>query len=721
MRGGPETRIRVCTEEPPAPIRDDWKMRRTGFFALAFLAVAALAIAGTVGAIAARNRDSLPVGELLRVETIPDASASPLDGHLNYVFEILGGEKRATGAEHAERFTPVFGAAFGAQDLNFMANGIITENGPIRFVRVHDRQPPIMSRLVTAIGVAENGTTGSILIATAADDARIDGFVINDHPGNPRRFRAWESSLTLLAAWFLFAAAAVAWRHRAAREAWTLLAAAVPSLAGLLVLSNTSASYTAGRAIPSLVLVFAAALLLGPKSSRWQLWIAGAAAVVGVSAPFVRDSELIGHPQILGAFTDNETIYQTLLVSAAGLTVVAMGGVAAANLTRVQRVGVNMRPALWAAASIAAVWAIAAVGAAVDYGTGDGTLAEGPFRVVTLVALALVPAVVLLRFITSSWDRPELATLVIDLESEGGADLQPAVARALEDPTLQVVTSPDGHVLLNDDGERFSPDALPDGQALTRIQTGGRLIGGLVHTSDLQRNPDRLEAVAAAAGMALEVNRLNLQVLAQLDEVDASRARILEASDTARRRVERDLHDGAQQRLVALGLRLQRARRLAGSEGRDDLATLLEESTREVRDTIEEIRAVSRGGQPALLAERGLATAVDALAERAPVPVQIDITTDPLPSRVEKTAYYVIAEGLTNMAKYALATNAHVSITRRNGVACITIRDDGKGGAKIAAGSGLEGLNDRVAATGGTFNVSSDPGGTTLEATIPCR
>ena len=220
--------------------------------------------------------------------------------------------------------------------------------------------------------------------------------------------------------------------------------------------------------------------------------------------------------------------------------------------------------------------------------------------------------------------------------------------------------------------------------------------------------------------MALEVSRLNQQVVAQLDEVDASRARILQASDTARRQVERDLHDGAQQRLVALGLRLQRARRLASSEDRDELATLLETATKEVRDTLEEIRAVSRGGQPSLLAERGLATAVDALAELAPIPVRIEITAEQLPAGVERTAYYVIAEGLTNVAKHAVATNVQVSITSRNGVTRVTIRDDGKGGAEIAAGAGLEGLNDRVAATGGTFNISSGPGGTTLEATIPC-
>ena len=252
------------------------------------------------------------------------------------------------------------------------------------------------------------------------------------------------------------------------------------------------------------------------------------------------------------------------------------------NIGRIGRASRQIRPALLVAAAVAAIWTIAALGAAVDYSGGEGTLASGPFNAIIWSALAVAPAVVIFRLVSSSWNRPELAALVIDLESQG-ADLQPAIAKALEDPSLQMLTSPDGELLLNEAGEQVSPDEFSDGRALTRIQSGPRLVGGLVHAAALQRDPARLEAVAAAAGMALEVSRLNQQVVAQLDEVDASRARILQASDTARRRVERDLHDGAQQRLVALGLRLQRARRQANSDGRDELATLLEDATREIR------------------------------------------------------------------------------------------------------------------------------------------
>ena len=707
----------MCAEELALLVRDNPVMRHSGRFILALVLAVVLAVAAVVGTIALRDRDGLPVGELLRVEPVSADSSSLLGDHLKFVSVILGGTRRFTEADLAGRFTPNFGDGLTVDDLNLATDALFADGGTIRFVRVRERQ----TEGVRVLSVAEDGIPLHVVLVVD-EDGRIDGLTIEGDPGHPLRLPAWESTLILLAGWVLIAAAAAAWRYRAAAEAWTLLAASIPALAGVVVLSNSSAAYTAGRAIPSLVLVFAVALLIGPKADRRKLWVlagAVAAAFIGALAPLVRDSLLIGHPTVVGAFTNDETVYRVLLTSSAGFTFLAMGGVAAVNIGRIGRVGRKMRPALWFASSIAAVWAIAALGTAFDYSTGDGTLANGPFKAVTWSALAVVPALVILRLVISSWDRPELATLVIDLESED-ADLQRAIARALEDPTLQVLTSPDGELLLNEAGEEVSTDQIPDDRALTRIQSGPRLVGGLIHTSALQRDPVRLKAVAAAAGMALEVSRLNLRVIAQLDEVGASRARILQASDTSRRRVERDLHDGAQQRLVALGLRLQRARRMASSEERDELVALLEDATREVRDTIEEIRAVSRGGQPALLAERGLTTAVDALAERAPVPVIIDITAKQLPASVERTAYYVIAEGLTNVAKHAMATNAQVSITQRNGVVCVTIRDDGKGGAEITAGSGLEGLNDRVAATGGAFNISSGPGGTTLEATIPC-
>lgn len=693
-------------------------MRDHGRFALALGLAAVLAAVAVVGTLSRRDQDGLPPVELLRVETVPADSSSPADEHFAYVIEILGGPNRFNEAELADRVTPELAGLFTADTFNGAIDEIIGRGEAIRFVRVLERDP----QTIRALGIDEDGAPIEIIVGVA-DDGLLDTLGWLADPTRPKRLAGWDAALVLLAGWSAIAAAAAAWRYGAALEAWTLLVTSIPALAGILVISNSSLAYTFGRASPSLLVLSAVVLLTGQeagRSGRWLRVVALVAGVVGAVAPFFRDSSLIGHPRVVGTLTDHESVYRVLLTSSAGLTALAIGGVAVVNIGQLGRLTGQVRQGLWLAISVATVLAVAALGAAIDFGTGDGGLASGPFKAITWSAYALVPAAVVFGLIVSRWGRAELAELVIDLESEG-ADLQPAISKALEDPSLQVLVSPDGSMLLNETGEEVSPDDLLKGRALTRIRSGPRLVGGLVHTSALQRDPDRLEAVAAAAGMAVELKQLNQRVMTQLAEVDASRARILQASDTARRQIERDLHDGAQQRLVALGLRLQRARRQATSGGRDQLAGLLEGATRDVRDTIEEIRAVSRGRQPALLAERGLATAVDALAERAPVPVRIDIAAEELPASAEQAAYYIVAEGLTNMAKHARATRAEVLITRTRSDACITIRDNGRGGAKITTGSGLEGLNDRVAATGGTFRISTGPSGTSLEATIPCE
>ncbi len=586
------------------PERDNRAMPNTGRFALALAVVAALAVAATVGTISHGSRDALPVVELLRVEPVPDELASPLDEALQFFAEILGGTRRYTAADLGSRFAPAFAEQLTPEELNAQTDLILEGSGAIRFVRVREREP----RSALVVGVAEDGTAGDLTIELDDDGKIALALVVPSAPS--RRLAPWAAALILVAGWALVGSAAAAWIYRDAAAAWTLLATSVPTLAAVLVLSDSSVLYTAGRAAPALVVVGAVMLLLPPHRAapgRALLGLTLAAAAAGALAPFVRDASLIGHPGVVGSFVDGEAPYRVLLASAAGLGAAAMAVVATRNLRGIGDAGQRRRPTRWAAATIAATWAVAALAAAVDFAVGDGSVAAGPASAIIWSALAVAAAVVVVRLIIS--------------------------------------------------------------------------------------------------------------LVAQLEEVGASRARILAASDAARRRVERDLHDGAQQRLVALGMRLQRARRIAGSH---ELAELLEDATGEVRDAIEDIRAVTRGGLPPLLAERGLALAVDALAERAPVPVTVDVTAARLPAPAERTAYFVVAEGLTNMAKHAMATSAEVSITRANGVARVTISDDGRSGAAIAPGSGLEGLNDRVAATGGAFRISSGPGGTTLEATIPC-
>ena len=259
-----------------------------------------------------------------------------------------------------------------------------------------------------------------------------------------------------------------------------------------------------------------------------------------------------------------------------------------------------------------------------------------------------------------------------------------------------------------------------DGATVTRITNESELVGGLMVGADSAHHPVRLQAVTAAVGMALQLRNLNEKVTAQLKEVEASRERIVEASDQARRRMERDLHDGAQQQLVALGLDLQRARRLATGADDSDMVAILEGAIQLLRDTIADIRHVSRGSDPPLLADRGLPAAVDALVERSPIPVDVGFSGGELPSATARTAYFVIAESLTNVAKHARATSAEVKVEATNGFALVEIKDDGLGGAALQTGGGLQGLEDRTAAAGGSFHVESSDSGTIVRAVIPC-
>jgi PAS domain S-box-containing protein len=207
---------------------------------------------------------------------------------------------------------------------------------------------------------------------------------------------------------------------------------------------------------------------------------------------------------------------------------------------------------------------------------------------------------------------------------------------------------------------------------------------------------------------------------ARTEELRASRARIVAAADAARRKIERDLHDGAQQRLVTLALEVRMARaRLAGDP--ESAAPFLERLGDELAEASTELRELARGIHPAVLTERGLAPAITALAARAPVPVEIlDLPDDRLPAATETTAYFTVAEALTNVAKYARASHATVRLANEADALVVEVRDDGVGGARATAGSGLSGLADRVGACDGSLSVSSPPGeGTLVRAVLP--
>jgi signal transduction histidine kinase len=215
---------------------------------------------------------------------------------------------------------------------------------------------------------------------------------------------------------------------------------------------------------------------------------------------------------------------------------------------------------------------------------------------------------------------------------------------------------------------------------------------------------------------------LDAELRAKVTELRASRSRIVQAGDEQRRRIERDLHDGAQQRLMALGINLRLVRDRIERDPQE-AAELVDASLQELGEATGELRELARGIHPAVLTDRGLEAALKGLAGRSPVPVEVVETPDDrLPSSVESAVYFVVAEALTNVARYAQAQTATVSVARHNGEVEVEVSDDGVGGADPEQGSGLRGLADRVAALDGRLELASaDGGGTTVRASIPCE
>lgn len=677
----------------------------------------AVAVAATFGAISfSHDEDALRLDELLRGEPVPTGPERSLDEHMGWIFEIFGGQRRWTDEALEERFTGGFNESFDAATLNAGLDVMFADFGEVRFHRITNRSDDT----IRALAVARDGTPVTIWLAL--DEAhQIESLTLDEVPASPR-LPGWGATLVVAATWLFLASAIVAARLEVMGQAWLLLLGSPIVAAWILRLSDDAVPYTLGRTVPVAILPLSALLLVERVRRRPPCSVLPAAsvgAVLAASTPWLMDATTIGHPDVLLGGAAAETWYRVSSVLSGGLAGAAFVIVVGAASVGWSRLGSRHRTTAAGTALLGGVFAVVGIGSAVDHAIGDGGWAHGPLAAMWWAALCVLPALVLFDLLTSTWSHSEITRLVIDLESDG-AELGEAIAAALGDPSLELLTSDDGTVLVDSSGAIVGPEPLDDTRMSTEIRSGARLVGALRHDAALRYDPERLHAVAAAAGLALEVERLNRQVVAQLDEVNASRARIVQASDTARRRLERDLHDGAQQRLVALGVHLQRSRRLAQSNRYDELDELLERTIVEVRETIDDIRAVSRGAQPPLLAERGLGIAVDALAERTPLPVDIDVQVDRLPPPVESTAYFVIAEALTNTAKHAHAHAAAVRVLETDGGLIIRVTDDGRGGAHVSSGSGLEGLHDRVDAAGGRLDVHSGPSGTRLEVTLPC-
>jgi signal transduction histidine kinase len=337
------------------------------------------------------------------------------------------------------------------------------------------------------------------------------------------------------------------------------------------------------------------------------------------------------------------------------------------------------------------------------------------------IAIATVPLAYLLGLFRARLGRVAVSDLVVELGRmpEPGR-LRDALARALRDPSLELaywVAESGAYVGI--DGRPVEPVAQGE-RAVTVLERRGRRIAALVHDPALAEDPALLDAVSTAAGLALENERLLAELRAQLEALRESRARIVEAGDTERRRLERNLHDGAQQRLVSLGLALGLAETKVEQEP-PAAVELLGWAREQLALALAELRELARGIHPAVLTERGLAYAITALAERAPLEVALDVRLEQRPPpAIEAAAYYVVAEALANVAKYAQATRVRVSVSIDDERLRVEVTDDGIGGADPSGGSGLRGLDDRVQAFAGSLEVISAPGaGTRVLAQLP--
>lgn len=375
-------------------------------------------------------------------------------------------------------------------------------------------------------------------------------------------------------------------------------------------------------------------------------------------------------------------------------------------------------------ASLGLLYAVVSLLAGVAVGRGSTWVAA---LTAVLVAGAFGPlrrrvqAAVDWRFDRQRYEGLQRVRAFVDDVREGRhepEDVGAVLAAALRDPSAELLFRlPASEAYADVSGVVGDPPV--DGRAVTKVEHRGQEIALLLHAPALLDRPDLLRSVLAAASLAIEIARLRVEVRLQLAEVEESRSRVVQAGYEERRRLERDLHDGAQQRLVTLGIVLRRLQRSLPREAQI-LGPALDSAVDEVGRAIEDLRTIAAGVRPPRLDE-GLAAALADLARAVLVPVELEATHERLPPQVEAAAYFVVCEAVTNAVKHASPSHVRIKATVVSGALRLVVADDGIGGATVAGGTGLVGLTDRVEAQGGTLLIHSPPGaGTRVEAEIPC-
>jgi signal transduction histidine kinase len=375
---------------------------------------------------------------------------------------------------------------------------------------------------------------------------------------------------------------------------------------------------------------------------------------------------------------------------------------------------------------LAAAYALTAVALGTELGSDSAWVTAGATLVVAVAFRPLRSALQDLvdrRFSRARYEAIQrVAEFLERLRSGQSApeEIEPLLRELLSDPELEMrFFLPESEVYVDTAGVRVHDDPA-DARVRTPVLRAGVPLAMVLHRPTGPQRPDPLVTLVETGGLAIEIARLRVELRRQLGEVQASRARIVAAGNAERRRIERDLHDGAQQRLVSIGLQLRHAQHQLGSAEPARADDTINHAVTEIAIAIDELRELAHGLPPPQL-DAGLDPALRELAGRAPLPVEVRTTAERFSVGVESAAYFIACEGLTNAIKHSDATAVVVSAQRSNGHLIVRVTDDGVGGAVDKNGGGLRGLHDRVAAHGGSLRVESAPDkGTILTAELPC-
>jgi signal transduction histidine kinase len=344
--------------------------------------------------------------------------------------------------------------------------------------------------------------------------------------------------------------------------------------------------------------------------------------------------------------------------------------------------------------------------------------AIGPSLLVHEVTLCLIAGGLLAGLLAAPWRGTPVADLVVEVGEARSGTIRGELSQALGDPSLEI-----GYWLLNlgsyvdAEGRTLALPEPGSGRSMTVLEHQGQPVAALLHDPAVLDDPGLVQGVASAAQLEAANARLRADVQAQVEEVTASRRRLLEAADEQRRLLERRLHDGAAARLRELAVILRHSESFATTER---TRAQIAHAQDQLSHTLEDLNRLATGLHPRALAGQGLQNALAELARDVPIPVDLEVTSAQLPPRINAAVYFICAEALTNTAKHAAASRATVRVSPVDSQLNVEVTDDGIGGADLSRGSGLNGLADRIETLGGALQIESPPGrGTRLAAEIP--